>query len=286
MPGPYREVQDLYFHAGQDFVLNTRDVIGVFDLDTAGASRRTEEYFRHVESERAVGRKTHHAQQSGFDEPLLLGALERAGGENRHVGVAREHGRENVGDGEGEKVHAREELLVGEALFAQHEANGGIPVDRVREGCGGLLAAQVLKRPQIRAVATHDERGADRRDGRGRPIGLARRDGMRADVVENVEKTPGRADEKVGAFALDVVKEIVLRNLHDVHDVVGTQLFHLRHHGRDGGRGKARLRRRDDAEPDDGGRTRRGRDEGAEREGDCDGAKQRHGSNIQPVETL
>ena len=50
MPGPYREVQDMYFHAGQDFVLNTRDVIGVFDLDTAGASRRTEEYFRHVES--------------------------------------------------------------------------------------------------------------------------------------------------------------------------------------------------------------------------------------------
>ena len=30
----------MYFHAGQDFVLNTRDVIGVFDLDTAGASRR------------------------------------------------------------------------------------------------------------------------------------------------------------------------------------------------------------------------------------------------------
>ncbi len=54
MPGPYRGVRDLYFHAGQDFVLNTRDVIGVFDLDTAGASRRTEEYFRHAESEGAV----------------------------------------------------------------------------------------------------------------------------------------------------------------------------------------------------------------------------------------
>lgn len=54
MSGPYREVQNLYFHAGQDFVLNTRDVIGVFDLDTAGASRRTEEYFRHTESEGAV----------------------------------------------------------------------------------------------------------------------------------------------------------------------------------------------------------------------------------------
>ncbi len=54
MSGPYREVQGMYFHAGQDFVLNTRDVIGVFDLDTAGASRRTEEYFRHAENEGAV----------------------------------------------------------------------------------------------------------------------------------------------------------------------------------------------------------------------------------------
>ena len=44
----------MYFHAGQDFVLNTRDVLGVFDLDTAGASRRTEEYFRKAEAEGAV----------------------------------------------------------------------------------------------------------------------------------------------------------------------------------------------------------------------------------------
>ena len=46
--------QGMYFHAGQDFVLNTRDVIGVFDLDTAGASRRTEEYFRSAEDNGAV----------------------------------------------------------------------------------------------------------------------------------------------------------------------------------------------------------------------------------------
>lgn len=44
----------MYFHAGQDFVLNTRDVIGVFDLDTAGASCRTEEYFRSAEDNGAV----------------------------------------------------------------------------------------------------------------------------------------------------------------------------------------------------------------------------------------
>ena len=50
----------MYFHAGQDFVLNTRDVIGVFDLDTAGASCRTEEYFRSAEdngSLKKAGRK-------------------------------------------------------------------------------------------------------------------------------------------------------------------------------------------------------------------------------------
>ena len=44
----------MYFHAGQDFVLNTRDVLGVFDLDTAGASRRTGAYFRSAEAEGAV----------------------------------------------------------------------------------------------------------------------------------------------------------------------------------------------------------------------------------------
>lgn len=44
----------MYFHAGQDFVLNTRDVIGIFNLDTAGASKRTQDYFRHMEAEGAV----------------------------------------------------------------------------------------------------------------------------------------------------------------------------------------------------------------------------------------
>ena len=44
----------MYFHAGQDFVLNTRDVIGVFDLDTAGASRRTVEYFSSAEDNGVV----------------------------------------------------------------------------------------------------------------------------------------------------------------------------------------------------------------------------------------
>ena len=44
----------MYFHAGQDFVLNTKNIIGIFDLDTAGASRRTQAFFRHVEGSGAV----------------------------------------------------------------------------------------------------------------------------------------------------------------------------------------------------------------------------------------
>ena len=44
----------MYFHAGQDFVLNTRPVIGVYDMKKNRASRRTEEYFRSAEDNGAV----------------------------------------------------------------------------------------------------------------------------------------------------------------------------------------------------------------------------------------
>ncbi len=44
----------MYFHAGQDFLLNTRRVIGIFDLDTAGASRRTQGFFRAAQNDGAV----------------------------------------------------------------------------------------------------------------------------------------------------------------------------------------------------------------------------------------
>ena len=44
----------MFFHAGQDFVLNDKTIIGIFDLDTAGASRRTQGFFRTAEDEGAV----------------------------------------------------------------------------------------------------------------------------------------------------------------------------------------------------------------------------------------
>lgn len=44
----------MYFHLGQDFVLLDRTVIGLFDLDTAGASRRTQRFFRAAQAQGAV----------------------------------------------------------------------------------------------------------------------------------------------------------------------------------------------------------------------------------------
>ena len=41
----------MYLHLGQDFIVNTRDVIGVFDLDTATdpgqKAKITDEFLRH-----------------------------------------------------------------------------------------------------------------------------------------------------------------------------------------------------------------------------------------------
>ena len=75
----------MYFHAGQDFVLNTRDVLGVFDLETAGASRRTQAFFQTAESEGAVvdlcapGTLPHSFILTDFpDETLYLSQLSPA----------------------------------------------------------------------------------------------------------------------------------------------------------------------------------------------------------------
>ena len=48
----------MYLHLGQDFIVNTRDVIGVFDLDTATDAGQkattTDEFLRHAQQEGAV----------------------------------------------------------------------------------------------------------------------------------------------------------------------------------------------------------------------------------------
>ena len=48
----------MYLHAGQDFIVNTRDIIGVFDLETstdAGQKAKlTDEFFRRAQNKGAV----------------------------------------------------------------------------------------------------------------------------------------------------------------------------------------------------------------------------------------
>ena len=41
----------MYFHLGQDYILNDRDVIGIFDMDTTTVSARTRKFLRLAESE-------------------------------------------------------------------------------------------------------------------------------------------------------------------------------------------------------------------------------------------
>lgn len=44
----------MYLHLGQDYVVHTRDIIGIFDIDTSSVAKRTRDFLRHAESEGAV----------------------------------------------------------------------------------------------------------------------------------------------------------------------------------------------------------------------------------------
>lgn len=44
----------MYLHLGQDTVVNTKDIIGVFDLDTTTVSKRTREFLAQAEKQGQV----------------------------------------------------------------------------------------------------------------------------------------------------------------------------------------------------------------------------------------
>lgn len=44
----------MYLHLGQDYVVSTRDIIGIFDIDTCTISKRTRAFLRHAEKEGAT----------------------------------------------------------------------------------------------------------------------------------------------------------------------------------------------------------------------------------------
>ena len=44
----------MYLHLGQDYVVHTSDIIGIFDLDPTSVSKNTRGFLRHAENEGAV----------------------------------------------------------------------------------------------------------------------------------------------------------------------------------------------------------------------------------------
>ncbi|MDD4849990.1 MAG: DUF370 domain-containing protein [Gemmiger sp.] len=44
----------MYLHVGQDFILDSRSIVGIFDLDTTSPGRITHEFLDHAEREGAV----------------------------------------------------------------------------------------------------------------------------------------------------------------------------------------------------------------------------------------
>lgn len=44
----------MYLHLGQDYVVHTRQIIGIFDIDTCTVAKRTRDYLRHAQKEGAV----------------------------------------------------------------------------------------------------------------------------------------------------------------------------------------------------------------------------------------
>ena len=44
----------MYLHLGQDYVVHTRDIIGIFDIDSSTVAKHTRAFLRHAEREGAV----------------------------------------------------------------------------------------------------------------------------------------------------------------------------------------------------------------------------------------
>lgn len=44
----------MYLHLGQDYIVRTQDVIGIFDIDTTSTGKRTREFLEKAEKEGAV----------------------------------------------------------------------------------------------------------------------------------------------------------------------------------------------------------------------------------------
>ena len=44
----------MYLYLGQDYIVHTGDIVGIFDLDTSSLSKKTKEYLARAEKEKRV----------------------------------------------------------------------------------------------------------------------------------------------------------------------------------------------------------------------------------------
>ena len=91
----------MYIHLGRDYVLNDRDIIGIFDLETTTTSPRGREFLN-------------YAQTFGRAAPVLCAGRRRAGGCGVSFGaVQRCHAPQSAKDGgvkfaeNGRKIHRK-----------------------------------------------------------------------------------------------------------------------------------------------------------------------------------
>lgn len=65
----------MYLHLGQDTILRTRDIVGIFDLDTATLSRRTRDFLSRAEKDGRVVNVTDELPKSfivtAADPPMI-----------------------------------------------------------------------------------------------------------------------------------------------------------------------------------------------------------------------
>lgn len=83
----------MYLHLGQDYIVNTRDIVGIFDLDSCSVAKKTRDYLNHAEKEGAVVSLsdelpksfviTDFPQETVFLSPISAKTLQRRAGRSR-----------------------------------------------------------------------------------------------------------------------------------------------------------------------------------------------------------
>ena len=70
----------MYLHLGQDYVVHTRDIIGIFDIESSSVAKNTRQFLRRAEEEGAVvtvSGELPKSFQTVFISPISARTLQR-----------------------------------------------------------------------------------------------------------------------------------------------------------------------------------------------------------------